>query len=352
MEQNPPYTAPLNHPTPLVSSSFSSISELIKKSWLRTQNQLLRLFLLTLIPVVGVVVTATIFILALIGMSTLSIDTSGIGIGMGIMAVILVPLLTVLMTALGAATIMLIADTDPNISSFGIFKKSLKKVWPLLLASLLGGLIIVGGFVLFVIPGILFSILLSFSAYFVVMDNISPIEAMRKSVYIVSKNFGAIFIRLVVLFVIGFVGGLIINMLTGQDGSILGSILSLVFNLLFGWYSISYILSLFQESKKVGGDGRGKLMWMSIVAVIGWFLIAGGGYLIFQSASNNPALNTVPPLEFDNTLLDLEDFDEELVATPVASIRPASASATPRATVSPRPSATPRASTATSSANP
>lgn len=350
MEQNPPYTAPLNHPTPLVSSSFSSISELIKKSWLRTQNQLLRLFLLTLIPVVGVVVTATIFILALIGMSTLSIDTSGIGIGMGIMAVILVPLLTVLMTALGAATIMLIADTDPNISSFGIFKKSLKKVWPLFLVTIISWLIVAGGFVILIIPGILFSVLLSFASYLVILENVSPLQAVRKSVYIISKNFGIIFVRLIVLFLIGFMGGLIINLITGSDGSLVANTVSFVFNLLFSWFSVAYTYSLFQEAKKMAGEGSGKLIWMAVVALIGWLLITGIVYLVIRSGVVNQSNTISTPSQIDNSFLEIDE-DEDLFLTPSDSVLPASDSSSPRASTTPRPSASPKASTATSSAN-
>jgi flagellar basal body-associated protein FliL len=348
MEQNPPYTAPLNHPTPLTSNSFSPVLELVKRAWDKTQKQLLRLFLLTLIPLVGLVTVAIVGGIAMVALAAIG-GSNALTPVVTVFFIALAIVFAILMLAINISTIYIVADTDPALSPLAIFKKSLKKVWPLMIASLLGGLIVLGGFVLLIIPGILFSILLSFSAYFVVMDNISPIEAMRKSVYVVSKNFGSIFIRLAVLFGIGFVAGLIINMLTSSAGDLTGSLVSLVFNLLFSWFSIAYTLSLFLEAKKTAGDGRGKLLWMVIVAIIGWILIAGGGYMVFRAAANNPALNTTP-LQFDNTLLDLDELDEELLATPAASVRPASASASVRPTATPRASASPRASAATSSA--
>jgi len=348
MEQNPPYTAPLNHPTPVVSNGFSSISDLIKKSWLRTQNQLLRLFLLTLIPLVVFITVLLLFGVGIFGVTALGSDNTTLGIGMGVGAAIVLPLIIIFMTALSASVIMIIADTDPSLSPLAVFKKSLKKVWPFLVVSILSGLIVTGGAIILLIPGILFSILLTFASYLVVIDNISPLQAMRKSVYIVSKNFGAIFVRLLVLFLIGFAGSLIISLITGQDGNLTGNILSFVFNLLFGWFSVAFTYSLFQEAKKMAGEGSGKLIWMAVVALIGWLLIGGGGYLIFRSAANNQIPSTITPLQLDNGLLDI---DEEILLTPPASVLPASASSSPRTSATPRASATPQASAATSSAN-
>ncbi len=347
MEQNPPYTAPLNHPTPLISNSFSPVSNLLKTAWDKIQKQLLRLFILTIIGVAFGFAISLGMIALMVGVAALLPAASALSTVIGLIIVAISTF--ILMFTVNIGTMLLLANADPALSAWSVFRKSLKKILPVFWVSILSGFIVSGGLVLLVIPGILFGILLTFSVYFVVMDNVSPIEAMRKSVYIVSKNFGAIFIRLVVLFVIGFVGGLIISMLTGQDSRVLGSILSLIFNLLFGWYSISYMLSLFQEAKKTGGDGRGKLIWMSIMAIIGWLLIVGGGYLIFRATANNPAVNTNRPLQFDNTLLDLDNLDE-IVATPTASVRPASASASSKASATPRPSAIPKASAATSSA--
>jgi hypothetical protein len=231
-----------------------------------------------------------------------------------------------------------------------IFKKAIRKTWPLLVVSLLTSLVVLGGGVLLVIPGILFSLLLTFSAYFVVLDGVAPLESMRKSVYVVSKNFGAIFIRLILLFGLGFVSSLIPNMVTSQSNNLVGSLLSFAFNLIFGWFSIGYTYSLFLESKKMAGEGKGKLLWMSIIALIGWLLIVGGGYLIFRTAATNPTTENARSIPFNDSLLDLDTLNDEILATPPASIRPASTSASARPSTTPRAAATPKASAATSSA--
>ncbi|HAZ28881.1 MAG TPA: hypothetical protein DCY48_03865 [Candidatus Magasanikbacteria bacterium] len=64
--------------------------------------------------------------------------------------------------------------------------------------SLLIGIIVLGGIILFLIPGIIFAIWFAFSLYAVILDNQKAIPALKTSKHLVSGRLGAVFVRLLV----------------------------------------------------------------------------------------------------------------------------------------------------------
>ncbi|HLD60897.1 MAG TPA: hypothetical protein VJA27_02075 [Patescibacteria group bacterium] len=83
-------------------------------------------------------------------------------------------------------------------------------IWPLIYTSLLSGLIIFGGTLLLVVPGIIFGVWYSFANYAVTLDEKKGMEALRFSKQLVSGRWWAILFR---LFVPAFLAGLAIGVL-------------------------------------------------------------------------------------------------------------------------------------------
>ncbi len=355
MEASAPYT-PVSAPNPTLSS-FTPVKKLFHAAWDRVQKHLLQLFLLNVLVFVAAVILLVVSALILFIGGFFSPVTAGTafssatGILAGVLVFIIVLAAIIGMSALQIATVFLLGETvSGGASTLQLFKMGLRKIVPLTVVSLLSGFIVMGGLIVFIIPGILFGILLSFASYFVILDNLSPFEAIKKSVYVVSKNFSAVFIRMTALFAVSFIVGIIFNILNSQEGTItiLTGIGSFVFNLLFGWVSVAFMMFTFQEAKRMAGEGRGKITWMIGIALLGWIILLVGGYFAFRAIPANS--NTVQPGIFNNVPSVLP-----IVATPAASLTPASPSASVRATATPRASATPRATAtpraATSSAN-
>lgn len=69
---------------------------------------------------------------------------------------------------------------------------------PAIVASLLTTLAVVGGMLLLIVPGIIFSIWFAFSLYAVAIDGMSGVEAMKKSKQLVRGQLGATLWRLLV----------------------------------------------------------------------------------------------------------------------------------------------------------
>jgi uncharacterized membrane protein len=74
------------------------------------------------------------------------------------------------------------------------------------LASLLTGLIIFGGFILLIIPGIYFAVRLKYACYLVVDKNLSPVDAVKESWKITKGSVWNLFFFGIVLCLINILG--------------------------------------------------------------------------------------------------------------------------------------------------
>ncbi len=71
-------------------------------------------------------------------------------------------------------------------------------IWPAIWVSIISALVIFGGLLLFLIPGIIFSIWFSFSLYSVILDNQKGVEALKHSKALVKGRWWQVFWRLLV----------------------------------------------------------------------------------------------------------------------------------------------------------
>lgn len=78
--------------------------------------------------------------------------------------------------------------------------------WQYLAGSLLSGLIVIGGFILLIIPGIYFSVKLQFVQYLIVDEGLGPIEAIQKSWKITEGSFWNLLLLDIILGVINVLG--------------------------------------------------------------------------------------------------------------------------------------------------
>lgn len=83
-------------------------------------------------------------------------------------------------------------DFDPR----KLAEAALKKIWPVLLVAALTALVVLGGFILLIIPGIIFSIWYAFSYYEAVLNDMRGLAALKKSKELVAGRFWAVLWRL------------------------------------------------------------------------------------------------------------------------------------------------------------
>lgn len=183
--------------------------------------------------------------------------------------VVFIPLLN------GAYHAMAVSSLHGEKAGLGTFiKAAYKKLFPLLGASILIGLATLGGFLLFIIPGIIFSTWFSLTFFVIFDENLGPVAAMKRSKELVSGHFfemiGAI------------TAGALFNSLTsGASGGILGPVVTM-----------APMMTRYDQLKalKASSQPKPKVHWLNYLAlglyilfiglVMGYYalLIATGAY--------------------------------------------------------------------------
>lgn len=164
-------------------------------------------------------------------------------------------------------------QTAPNLKEN--LQTGLHLVWPALLVSILTSLIILGGIVLLIVPGIIFAIWFAFSFYAVVIDGKKTAAALSESKNLARGRWWGVLWRLlapsvvfgVILILIQWLVGIPIEIILKnfQKGTILYAILltvftllSVIISLLFTPLSSLATIILYQELKKTPAEEKNK----------------------------------------------------------------------------------------------
>ena len=120
-----------------------------------------------------------------------------------------------------------------------IMPKSWKKSGPLFWILFLSGLVNIGGFILLIIPGIIFSVWFSFSQYAFVVDDTRGVAALKRSKELVRGYWWPVFGRTILIMIITFLISSI---------RFFGSIINILFLTPF---IIVFFSSLYEDLKRV-----------------------------------------------------------------------------------------------------
>gem|GEM_PF-4382666 len=282
--------------------NLPSISDLFKQSWHIFSKSVFNLFILSIISVAtGIVlfgVMAIVLILTIGGswgsftsnFQSNNVVTFGTLLGR-IAPVLIIQIIFFSLIGLivgitfGNSQILAVdsADNPQPISSF--IKRGFKLSFPVILTSLLVGIFILGSFFPIPLIALLFSILFSFSGFEVILGNHNYLDAIRRSFYIISKNFGGILLR-----------GFIFSLLTILIQNSLTIVLiffprlitifilpCIILQLAFGWYALAFLITLYKHARSsVDINGKSSLKWAILSAVIGWIFITLIGFYVVK----------------------------------------------------------------------
>jgi hypothetical protein len=282
------------------TTSLPSISQLISESWETTKGSwwgMVRvwllmlgaqivLFLIGLIAVVALGVQSKLFE-ALANNDTAALGTlfQNFGVPVAVITVAWLVVSLIISLAGQVASLRMVYDYKEKPGARDMFKDSFKYVGPMLILGLIGVLMVLGGFFALIIPGIIFSFLFAFSGMELVFNNQSPLAALKRSVSLVSSHFGDVFLRWLVIVGISILVSIVFAMLgdtrsPGVHGVV--TLLSMVVNYVVMFFSIAYGITLYRHMAAAGVKKESNLMWMIVVAVIGWVI---GGFLIMSAVT-------------------------------------------------------------------
>jgi hypothetical protein len=183
------------------------------------------------------------------------------------------------------AVMLFVKHENKKLGVFEAYSRAINKFLPYLLTMALSMLIIWGGTIFFVIPGILFCIWILLAPMVVIFDNQSGFQALLKSREYIKNRFLGIIWRYICFFlVIGGLGGLF-GVLTNQISAMINSQQNLVYAVVTNFVSIlltpfmfvysSHVFMALKQSKtekEVDIEGKSKTVYI-LFAVIGFLVL-------------------------------------------------------------------------------
>ncbi len=132
------------------------------------------------------------------------------------------------------ALVFAVADSSLNISA--ALAAGWRKLWAFLWLFSILGYVVAGGYLLFIIPGVIFTIWFIFAQFILVTDDIGGMNALLKSKAYVKDRWFDVLIRFLVLWAISTGIGLI-------------PLLGIILSFLFAPFSMIYSFLIFQDLK-------------------------------------------------------------------------------------------------------
>ena len=241
---------------------------LYKKRWKTLIAVLLAPFCVVILVVVGLLGLS--FLLGLVGGLFGTIGSLIFTIGL----IILIPVIFMLLIWSQAALIRAIADSEEGIGFKEAYRRTKSKIFSYAWANALAGLAIIGGFILFVIPGIFVLVWLRFSGLIVVIDgDARGLSAILKSKEYVRGYWKKVFWRIFIFGLIVTIPAFILNLIP-----IVNFVAGPVFGFIVAPLGVIYSYLLFSSIKQAKGPfefapSRKAKLGFGILALLGTIIL-------------------------------------------------------------------------------
>lgn len=171
------------------SSNFISAGDFLKQTWQLYKERFSVLVVISLLPAV---ISLIIELLTLDEANSMSLSP----------IIIVITLIAIIVTMWSqAASLLAIRDGNAH-TAVDYYKQGSSKLFILIISSILSGLAVLGGLILLIIPGIIFSVWFMFSAYFVVLENKKAVESLKASKAIVKGLTGKVLWKVIILILV------------------------------------------------------------------------------------------------------------------------------------------------------
>jgi len=275
--------------------SLPSIAQLLEESWRlfeKTALMYLKLFGLSVAAVLLAVFIGVLLALPLsfITLGSHSVDLNHLTLFPIIMIILLMVwfiLFIVLLISITVITpiVSVFILRGKKGSLFELIKQSKQFFWQYFLTALLSGVVVLGGIMLFFIPGLLFALFFSFVLFEVVLEQQSGSAALKRSYFLVKNNFWEVIARLFIL----EIGLIIISFVLNRfaDGNWLLNLVRILFSLFSMWYARAYMYLLYKQLREhTTLSSHISFRWIWVVSSIGWVLLIFFASMLTFNASH------------------------------------------------------------------
>lgn len=169
------------------------VRDILKESWTIYKDRWKTLVVISIFPFI-------LFIPAFLSISVAYLISTKQAYGFILPEIILIALTAIVAIVVclwsPLALLYAIKDRDEKIGFRTSFGRSRSKILPYLGLTILNAILIMLGFVLFLIPGFIFIVWFEFSTYILVSENLGPVDSLKKSKDYVNGKFFAILFRM------------------------------------------------------------------------------------------------------------------------------------------------------------
>jgi len=190
-----------------------------------------------------------------------------------------------LMTWAGIAGVLVLADNNKSLKFSDACQKSWAKFWPLVWVAIIASFVIGGGFALFIIPGLIFSVYFIFAKLIAILENKKGLSALIYSREYLRGHFWAItgryflvvFVSLIVYSLLNAIFNFLVSQLNLSSliETLISSFATVLINALTFPLMMTAMYLLYQNLREVKGElivtEIDKKAWpYLIISLIGW----------------------------------------------------------------------------------
>lgn len=237
-----------------VKPSLKGPSALLKEAWAtfsQSPSTYIKLILLTYLISIGLILG-----FAIVGL-LLYFLTKSPAIAIAIPLVVGVPVFIYVSTWFGVAlTHALMSDSEgEHKGTMEALRESKIFIVPYFLTSLLMSIITVGGYFLFIIPGIILQIFFSLYTFIILRENKTGLRALLTSREYIRGYGGVIFIYLLILAIISYVVTFVpAYIFEKMDLSVVASLLNIILGFVLTPVSMLFAIGIYKELKRIKGE--------------------------------------------------------------------------------------------------
>jgi hypothetical protein len=165
--------------------------------------------------------------------------------------------LVLLVVSVLASILMTIAFTlaldNPSLQIGQAYRASLGLFWSYLGLSIVMSLILLAGFLLLIIPGIIMSVWFSFATFVLILERSSIKDSLKRSREYVRGRWWGVFGRLIIMSIVAFVFGAIFGIVASMiPNPALSELVVTLFSLIIMPILIGYIYLMYKDVKSSG----------------------------------------------------------------------------------------------------
>lgn len=261
-------------PLPSINSLFSESFELLKK-------RIMVMFLSYLFPFLALIATilvAGVLTFGIYKANSIAGIIAGVILGLTIFAAYFYTI--VLATA---SQLVALRDSHENTGTIENLKRSRLVMWNVFLVGLIQGLVVMGGFILLVIPGLILMVWYGFSSVIMVTEGKKGRSALAQSKAYVNGRSWHVFGRVILLYLVCFIPYIILQIVGAMNKgnpvvTVIVVILSVIIQIFFTFYNLAFLYTLYIQLKNTSSQTNHE---QYIGGVTGWTIWGSiGGVLV------------------------------------------------------------------------